>query len=91
MNMAIPRFLHFSKKTTKQEAKIRVERLQDISEQDAISEGIESQQNVMWKLYDGHGWVDKPVMSYITLWESINGKDSWVINPWVWVISFEKL
>jgi hypothetical protein len=64
---------------------LRVERLQDISEADAIAEGIER---------DFGGWVDyggatpllNPVFSYKTLWESINGPGSWEINPWVWVL-----
>jgi hypothetical protein len=50
---------------------IRVERLQDISEEDAIAEG--------WP--KSSDW-------YRSLWESINGQGSWVLNPWVWVIEF---
>ena len=67
-----------------------LERLQNITDKDAIDEGIESQQNCFWKLYDGGGWVDKPIMSYRSLWEKINGKDSWKENPWVWVVKFER-
>lgn len=32
-----------------------------------------------------------PVDSFRTLWQSINGQDSWKDNPWVWVISFERI
>lgn len=71
---------------------VRVERLQDISEEDAISEGIESQ-SIGWRHY-----VDpvrfsclSPLGSYHTLWDSINGPESWDSNPWVWVISFRRL
>jgi hypothetical protein len=28
---------------------------------------------------------------YAELWSKINGKESWLKNPWVWVISFKKL
>ena len=32
-----------------------------------------------------------PIDSFRTLWQSINGADSWSANPWVWVISFRKI
>lgn len=73
---------------------VRVERLQDISEADALAEGIA--QVVRDKLpvqqcgeYDGID-VD-PVDLYRDIWESINGPGSWDANPWVWVIEFKKL
>lgn len=74
---------------------VRVERLQDISEQDAISEGVKSTyvhlfQEERYKDYhlDVDGEFRNPVTSFKTLWESINGEDSWESNPWVWVIEF---
>lgn len=75
---------------------VRVERLQEISEEDAKKEGIESEGGdpKMWKSYNPKlGWlsVDDPAMSYRTLWESINGPGSWDANPWVWVIEFKRL
>ncbi len=75
---------------------IRAERLQDISEEDAIAEGIEPAGRGMWRNHDPMsrlGWiaVDDPRMSYMTLWESINGRDSWWHNPWVWVIEFRRI
>jgi len=74
---------------------VRVERLQDISEDDCLAEGIA--QVVREKLpgiqqcgeYDTID-VD-PVAEYRDLWESINGPESWAANPWVWVIGFKKL
>jgi hypothetical protein len=75
---------------------IRVERLQDISEEDAIAEGIGAgfQMNAGWPDYQHikNGVCsltqDTAEMSYASLWESINGNGSWSKNPWVWVIEF---
>lgn len=72
---------------------VRVERLQDISEADAKAEGIESRdgEGFYWRDYElKNGWhANHPVMSYETLWRSINGPDSWDANPWVWVVEFK--
>jgi hypothetical protein len=72
---------------------IRVERLNDISDEDAKNEGIKlsehSSENVdLWYRYDDGSFSFLPQTSFRTLWESINGKDSWNNNPWVWVIEF---
>jgi len=78
---------------------VRVERLHEISEPDAISEGIEKMSG--WKnrlvenLYtnymkDGRG-PQTPRLSFFSLWESINGKYSLASNPWVWVYDFCKV
>lgn len=82
-------------------ADVRVERLQDISEDDAIAEGIEvgptetdpfSRKSLpTYKIYtelNRFVWAS-PVVSFKSLWESINGADSWKANPWVWVVEFE--
>lgn len=68
---------------------VRVERLQDISEEDARAEGVEPDIH----LYEVNGDVHESwdfVKGFEDLWESINGKDSWAQNPWVWVIEFEQ-
>ena len=80
---------------------IRVERIQDITEEDAIKEGI-----ITWNkgplapLYFtdkkhvescdlGH---DTPRKAFRDLWDSIYAKRGrgWDVNPWVWCISFER-
>ncbi|WP_088260936.1 HNH endonuclease signature motif containing protein [Fimbriiglobus ruber] len=76
---------------------VRVKRLQDISEADAITEGIEpvltgTGEQCGWLNYDhegdGVGYCTKPVDSYATLWRRINGPDAWDENPWVWIPAF---
>ena len=82
---------------------IRVERLQDISEEDAIAEGIlELCQSGMQLAQNGRQFLDyskkielfndglNAIESYKSLWESINGKGSWSKNPWIWGIEFKK-
>ncbi len=69
---------------------VRVERLQAITEADAVAEGVERAAGG-WRNYDAtfrrESFPD-PVVSYRSLWESINGPDSWRAEPWVWVVSF---
>lgn len=58
---------------------VRLERLRDISAQDALSEGV----TVFNKEND-------PVKEYSYLWENINGLGTWSVNSFVWVIEFER-
>ncbi len=73
---------------------VRVERLQEISDADAIAEGIEPGTSPgYWKLYgrDANGDMDRsPRIAYRSLFESINGPGSWDANPWVWVLEFRR-
>lgn len=62
---------------------VRVERLQDISEEDAKAEGSQEPSFVP---AIGACWSERD--AYAKLWESINGADSWAENPWCWAISF---
>jgi hypothetical protein len=66
---------------------VRVERLQDISEDDARAEGCEPV-----------GWIDETDVGmssyregFTRLWNTINGVGAWEANPWVWVIEFERV
>lgn len=60
---------------------IRVERLADISADDALAEGIQ---------LAGRDTEDV-CAAYRTLWNSIHGQNSWDLNPYVWVITFEEI
>jgi len=65
---------------------ISVERLQDITEVESALEGAKHGR------YLGLGKIGGSIREgFFELWESINGKDSVIQNPWVWVISFEKI
>jgi hypothetical protein len=71
---------------------VRVERLQDISEEDAAAEGIEVLNIPAWKNYiDSFDYCEKAHESFKTLWKSNNSEESWNDNPWVWVIEFERI
>lgn len=58
---------------------VRVERLNDISEEDARSEGI-----------SGSSARDVKE-AYTALWRTIYGAESWQSNPWVWVVEFKRI
>lgn len=62
---------------------MKVERLQDISEQDALAEGVQT--------YEDHPQMWHPVEQYESLWNIINGPDSWKANPYVWCYTFRRL
>ena len=77
---------------------VRVERLQDISEEDAMSEGIESWEERgvddaqdYYRDYVTGGHVYNAKDSFRSLWQSINGPGSWEANPWVWVVEFKRI
>ncbi|BEO71862.1 hypothetical protein SMQE32_26810 [Serratia marcescens] len=64
---------------------VRVERLNDINEEDAKSEGVAPSQHIITPpeaLYR---------VGFLKLWQSIYGEESWRANPWVWVIEFRRV
>ncbi len=82
---------------------VRVERLQDISEPQALAEGIVG---VDFRPDDGfpicRGYMVGPddgasplethaSKAFAGLWRSINGPESWDTNPWVWVVEFKQV
>lgn len=76
---------------------VRVQRLQEISEADAIAEGCRPEPGVLGDddimVYHASHLLKcaMPVARFVVLWESINGPGSWDANPWVWAISFKRL
>lgn len=73
---------------------IRVERLQDISEDDARAEGITDGGCLNCGEHEPCGCSDPTPDArdaYCYLWEQINGTGSWAANPWVWVVEFKRV
>ena len=70
---------------------IRAERLQDISEEAAIAEGILFNGDYeLWWDYQREQWICvDPIDSYKSLICKINGPETWEKNPWVWVVEFK--
>lgn len=66
---------------------VRVQRLWNISEADAMAEGA--------PLSEGDPCPEPEFQShtlgFFRLWDSINGPHSWTANPWVWVIDFKRV
>lgn len=81
---------------------VRIERLQDITDQDAVAEGCRwvgtrggrdvysassRAPGVRVENFNPTG-APSAREAFEGLWASINGRDSWDANPWVWVVSF---
>lgn len=62
---------------------VRVERLQNISEADALAEGCVSSIGLQGGRFASE--------NYAWLWDTINGDGSWAANPWVWVVEFKQV
>lgn len=76
---------------------VRVQRLCDISESDAISEGVRQLRDgsECWVGREGPGSLVTPWPTardaFRDLWQSINGLGSWGSNPLVWVVEFKRV
>ena len=82
---------------------VRVERLQDISEEQAKAEGIASvafRPDDGWPICTGYmvGTDDgkspletTAARAFTKLWSSINDPHAWDANPWVWVVEFKRV
>jgi hypothetical protein len=79
---------------------VRVQRVQEISEEDAKAEGVERSMLGDTPIYCDYGPKGQAVASvcktarysFETLWDSINRKHApWSSNPWVWCLSFRRI
>lgn len=75
---------------------VRVERLNDISEGDAIAEGISRtcEDHGCSRLCGCASCIEggcvRATWAFANLWRDINGAESWGANPWVWVVEFTR-
>lgn len=80
---------------------VRVERLHDITEEDAQREGVDRQfvvdlatfmqpgkkEGFFKKLDDNSSYLN----GFRSMWREINGQESWDANPWVWRVEFKRV
>jgi hypothetical protein len=76
---------------------VRVERVQDITEDGAKAEGITGPHDVGYAAYhcpgDSKARYSRASAAFEDLWDSINAKRGfgWDKNPWVWVVEFKRI
>lgn len=69
---------------------VRVERLQDITYEQAVAEGVHRGPLREWCASDEGGACHKyPVPAFRDLWQSVGG--DWDANPWLWVVEFKRV
>lgn len=78
---------HWASRILLEVVSVRVERLQDISNEESLKEGVGHLHG-----YDESKGVPRDGrLRFAELWQSINGAGSWDANPWVWVIEFKRI
>lgn len=66
---------------------VRVERLNSMTESDALAEGCNGGHDSI----PGYMYSATPHEHFHHVWQSIYGDDSWQANPWVWVVEFKRV
>lgn len=70
---------------------VKLQRLQDISRKEAISEGILEVEPGYYLNYLTNNVVSSPIVSFASLWDFVNGKGTWDLNPWVWAYTYKMI
>ncbi|WP_426110561.1 hypothetical protein [Pseudomonas sp. DSP3-2-2] len=76
---------------------IRIERLRDITDEQAQAEGFSPMHDGVHLYFVNHlphpstGMSITAVIAFALYWQRLHGIDSWSENPWVWVVSFRRL
>lgn len=70
---------------------VRIERVQDITEEDARAEGVEPYRDMAF-LHGDPGGRESYRDGFIDLWDSLYARRGlgWTANPWVWVVAFKR-
>ena len=72
---------------------VRIQRLQDISDEDCLKEGVRkvvNENGIDVQYYVGHSaCFETPREAFAHLIDEVSGKGTWDSNPWVWVYDFE--
>ncbi|WP_145201307.1 hypothetical protein [Sphingobium sp. B2] len=73
---------------------VRLQRLQECSEADALAEGVVEYEPTMedpaeFAAFDGASVFNNAVSAYQDLWNRINGPGAWEANPWVVAVTFD--
>lgn len=79
----------FASRITLEITEVRVQRLQDITEEDALAEGIPLGPIPGFPEVRGDQIFNNARAGYCQLWDSIHGDGSWDLNPWVWALTFK--
>jgi hypothetical protein len=67
---------------------VRVQRLQDISEEDAVAEGIDPEE--VWKIVGVTGPTNGgSTQAFAAIWDRIHSPGAWGQNPWVCALTFQ--
>jgi hypothetical protein len=70
---------------------VRVERLQDISYDDAVEQGYVQKWTCISPAAGSYAHDNEPDDDFRGQWIRDNGKESWDANPWVWVVEFKRV
>lgn len=85
---------HRASRITLEVTSVRVERLRDITEEQARAEGVQPAKPLdphSGKPRDDVQFERPHVVGFASLWDELNGAGSWVANPWVWVVEFRRI
>ena len=88
----------WASRITLEVTRVRVERVGDISEEDAKAEGVNPRDAfIVFEGVDEERVRRRPDMerthrgAIACLWDEINGAGSWALSPWVWVYDFRRV